>query len=116
MGILAEVGMGAHRVEAGLLLRKAVLHSSMLFSAEAWSGVGPKEMKRLEQVDTHLLKLLLGGHSKCPSVFYHLETGTLMLRHIVMMHRMMYHHHILTRNDNETIKRKNQQKVIGISC
>ena len=105
MGILAEVGMGAHRVEAGLLLRKAVLHSSMLFSAEAWSGVGSKEMKRLEQVDTHLLKLLLGGHSKCPSVFYHLETGTLMLRHIVMIHRMMYHHHIITRNDDETIKK-----------
>ena len=87
MGILAEVGMGTHRVEAGLLLRKAFLHSSMLFSAEAWPGGGPKEMKRLEQVD--LLKLLLGGHSKCPSVFYHLETGTLMLRHIVMMHRMI---------------------------
>ena len=35
------------------------------------------------QVDTHVLKLWLEGHSKCPSVFYHLETGTLMLRHIL---------------------------------
>ena len=27
MGILGEVAMGTHRVEAGLLLRKAILHS-----------------------------------------------------------------------------------------
>ena len=105
MGILGEVGVGPHRVEAGLLLRKAILHSSLLYSAEAWSNVGAKELKRLEQVDTHLLKLLLGGHSKCSNVFYHLETGTLMLRHILMINRMMYHYHILTRNENKTIKK-----------
>ena len=99
MGILGEVAMGTQR------LRKAILHSSLLFSAEAWSNVNMKDIKRLEQVDTHLLKLLLEGHSKCPSVFYHLETGTLMLRHILTKNRMMYHHHILTRNENETIKK-----------
>ena len=117
MGILGEVAMGTHRVEAGLLLRKAILHSSLLFSAEAWSNVNIKEIKRLEQVDTHLLKLLLEGHSKCPSVFYHLETGTLMLRHILTQNRMMYHHHILTRNENETIlkiyKKQKEDHVKG---
>ena len=117
MGILGEVAMGTHRVEAGLLLRKAILHSSLLFSAEAWSNVNTKEIKRLEQVDTHLLKLLLEGHSKCPSVFYHLETGTLMLRHILTKSRMMYHHHILTRKENETIlkiyKKQKENHVKG---
>merc|ERR1711989_283291 len=117
MGILGEVAMGTHRVEAGLLLRKAILHSSLLFSAEAWSNVNIKEIKRLEQVGTHLLKLLLEGHSKCPSVFYHLETGTLMLRHILTQNRMMYHHHILTRNENETIlkiyKKQKEEYVKG---
>ena len=112
MGILGEVAMGTHKIEAGLLLRKAILHSSLLFTAEAWSNVNTKEIKRLEQVDTHLLKLLLEGHSKCPSVFYHLETGTLMLRHIVTKNRMMYHHHILTRNENETIRKIYEKQKI----
>ena len=113
IGILGEVGMGVHRVQAGLLLRKAVLHTSLLYSAEAWSNISVKDVKRLEQVDTHLIKLILGGHSKCSNVFYHLETGTLMLRHILMIHRMMYHHHIITRNENETIKKVyNKQKEV----
>ena len=39
MGILSEVDMGVNQLEAGLLLREAILISGMLFSAEAWSGL-----------------------------------------------------------------------------
>ena len=76
MGILGEVALGSHRVEAGLILRSSILVSSLLWSAEAWSAVNDKEIKRLEQVDTHFLRLLIGGHSKFSTVFHHLETGT----------------------------------------
>ena len=76
MGILGEVALGRHRVEAGLILRSSILVSSLLWSAEAWSAVTEKELKRLEQVDSQFLR-----HSKCPTVFQHLETGTLKLRH-----------------------------------
>ena len=37
--------------------------------------------------------------------FHHLETGTLKIRHMLSYLRLMYHHHILTRNDDETIKK-----------
>ena len=103
LGILGEVDMGVNRIEAGLLLRKAILTNSLLFSAEAWSNVDDKDIKRLEQVDTSLLKSLSKGHSKTPVVFHHLETGTLMLRHMLMINRIMYHHHILSRGEEETI-------------
>ena len=103
LGILGEVDMGGHRMEAGLILRKAILTNSLLFSAEAWSNVTEKDIKRLEQVDTCLLKSLVKGHSKTPVVFHHLETGTLMLRHILMINRLMYHHHLLSRGEEETI-------------
>ena len=63
LGILGEVDMGANRIEAGLLLRKAILTNSLLFSAEAWSNVSEQDIKRLEQVDTALLKSLVKGHS-----------------------------------------------------
>ena len=65
----------------------------------------------MEQVDSHFLKLLGDGHSKSPTVFQHLETGTLKLRHILMINRLMYHHHIVNQNDEETIKKVyNKQK------
>ena len=34
-----------------------------------------------------------------------METGTLKLRHILSMNRMMYHHQLLTTDDCETIKK-----------
>ena len=64
-----------------------------------------KDIKRLEQVDSALLKSLSKGHSKTPVVFHHLETGTMMLRHMLMVKRLMYHHHILSRGEEETIQK-----------
>ena len=53
VSILGEVDMGGHRMEND---GKAILTNSLLFSAEAWSNVTDKDKKRLEQVDTCLLK------------------------------------------------------------
>ena len=36
LGILDTVDMGTHRIEVGLMLRKAMLTSGLLYSAEAW--------------------------------------------------------------------------------
>ena len=77
MGILGAVDMGCNRLEAGLLLRQSILINSLLYSAEAWSGVTEKQLARLESVDTALLTQLTGGHSKSALEFNHLETGTL---------------------------------------
>ena len=50
-------------------------------------------------------------HCKTPVEFHFLETESLMLKHILTINRMMYHHHILTRDENETInKMYNKQK------
>ena len=105
MGILSSVDISVHRLEAGLMLRQAVLINSLLYSAEAWSGVTARHLARLEVVDTALLRRLTGGHAKCPSEFYHLEAGTWMLRHHLTYRRLMYHHHLVTREENETIQK-----------
>ena len=105
MGILSEVDMGMHKIEVGLMLRQAILISSMLYSAEAWSGITEKQLARMEVVDSALLRRLTGGHVKCATEFLHLETGTWKLRHHVTYLRLIYHHHILTRDNDETIKK-----------
>ena len=105
MGILSEVDMGVNQLEAGLLLREAILISGMLFSAEAWSGLTEKQLTRMEVVDSALLVRLADGHSKCPSEFNHMETGTWKLRHHLSYLRLLYHHHILTREKEETISK-----------
>ena len=96
LGILSEMNSGHHRLEIGLVLRMAILTNSLLFCLEAWSNLNEQSLKRLEQVDSALLRALVNGHSKCPVIFFHLETGTLKLRHLLVINRLMYHHHILT--------------------
>ena len=58
--------------EGWLLLRKAILTNSLLLAAEAWSTVTDADNHRLEQVESALLKSLVKGHSKTPTIFHHL--------------------------------------------
>ena len=75
------------------------------FLAETWSEVTEKHLARLEVVDNSLLVRLTGGHSKCASEYNYLETGSFKLRHHLTYLRLLYHHHILTRDKNETISK-----------
>ena len=81
--ILQEGPFASHRVEAGLLLRRSVLVNSLLFSTDTWSAVTERDLARMQVVDNALMYSLTGGHSKAPVEFYFLETGSLMLKHII---------------------------------
>jgi hypothetical protein len=63
------------------------------------------DLARIEQVDQSLLESLVSCHSKTPKELAHLELGTLKLRHILTQNRLLYHHHIITQNENETIRK-----------
>ena len=104
-GILAEMP-DIRRIEVGLKLREAKVHNGILYNIEAWSNVSDKDMDRLGQVDTAALRAIMGGgHSKCPQAFYFLEFGTLMVKHTVMIRRLMYHYNIVRRDNCETIRK-----------
>ena len=102
--------MGANRIEAGLLLRQSILVNSVLYSAEAWSGVTNKQLARIKVVDSALLQKLIAGHSKCTAEYHHLETVTRKLRPILSYKGLMYHHFILTREGVETISKIYQKQ------
>ena len=103
-GILAELPE-VRRVEVGLQLREAKIVNGMIFSSESWSSISDAELTRLEQVDMSGLRALVKGHSKCSTAFIILEFGVLQLRHRIMFRRMMFHHHLLTRDNQELIKK-----------
>ena len=97
--------MGDNMVELGLLLRNSILVNSLLFTSETWSNIKEEDIKRLEQVDQSLLNHLVSGHSKSPLEFVYLETGSLKLRCILTQNRLMFHHHLLGLDENETLKK-----------
>ena len=111
MGLISEVTSSDFRIRIGLKLRKSKLCSGLLCNSEAWSSISERDMTRLEQVDLSFLRGLTGSHAKTVSEFMYIELGVLKVRHIITYRRLMFHHHIITREDQETIKKiYNKQK------
>ena len=77
----------------------------MLFNSEAWHGITSAHIVKLESVDEALVRGLLKAHSKTPKEFLHFETGKISLRWIVTQRRINYLKPILTRDDDEVIKK-----------
>ena len=103
-GILAQLPDN-RKVEIGLKLRDAKLINGMIFSTESWSKVSDTELRRLEQVDISMLRNLVDAHSKCNKAFVLLEFGVITVSHLIMIRRMMYHHHMISRDNKEIIKK-----------
>ena len=105
LAIVEEIPLGRYRMEIGLNLRQAMLINGILYNSEAWHDINEKEIKRLEEVDEHLLRSLVNGHAKTPLEFIYLETGSLPLRFIISSRRMCFLQIILRRKDSELTKR-----------
>jgi hypothetical protein len=82
-----------------------MLLNGILFNSEAWHGVTNAHIVKLEKVDEALLQEILQAHSKTPTEFLYLETGTLPLRWIIAQRRINYMKHILKMLDGELIKK-----------
>ena len=105
LAIVEEIPLGKYRMEIGLNLRQAMLINGILYNSEAWHDINEKEIKRLEEVDEHLLRSLVHGHAKTPLEFIYLETGSLPLRFVIASRRMCFLQTILRREDRELTKR-----------
>ena len=54
-------------------------------------------------LDRKILRLILGAHGKAPHEMLYLETGALKISHVIAVRRLLYHHNILKRHDDEII-------------
>ena len=87
-------------------------NAGILYNSEVWHSISGEEIRMLEMVDEHLLRLLVKGHSKTPLEFLYLEVGAIPIRFIISSRRILYLQTILQRPDKELIKRVyNAQKT-----
>ena len=82
-----------------------MLLNGMLYNSEAWHALKYEEIKLLEKVDEHLLRLLVRGHSKAPIEFFYLEAGATPIRFIISCRRVLYLQTLLHRSENELTRR-----------
>lgn len=104
LAIVNDIPLGKYKMEIGLMLRQAMLLNGVLFNSEAWHAINESEIRLLEAVDEHLLRSLVGGHSKTPLEFLYLEAGALPIRFVISCRRIIYLQTILKRSDEELTK------------
>ena len=102
MSILSEIPLGKYKTEAALKLREAMLLNGVLYNSEAWHGVTNAQFV---QLDESLLRGILNAHRKTAKEFLYLETGTIPIKYILAQRRINYVKHILSRDDNELIRK-----------
>ena len=97
MIILKEVCLGQYHFMVAMLLREALLFSSLLLSAETWFNVTKREIDQLQLVDKSLMKQILSAPAKSSICSLYLETGTYSIEYVLIMKRIMFLHYILNR-------------------
>ena len=79
--------------------------SVVLFNAETWHRLTKENINKLESIDLMLLRKLFKTPISTPKPSLYLETGCIPIRYLIKGKRIMYLHHILTREENALIKR-----------
>ena len=103
--LLTDMPFGKRRLQIGLMLRDAMFVNGVLFNSEAWSSINQKHIEEIETIDRTLMRFLIGAHAKTPSEILYLETATIPLRYTMSIRRLMYHQTLLSRPEEELIKK-----------
>ena len=102
--MLVEAMLGKEHVETAMLVRNAILVSSLIFNCEAWYGLTKKEVEVLEKVDEQLLRKILGCSAKTPKYLMYLELGVLPIGFIIQSRRIGFLKYILDQKDSSLVK------------
>ena len=90
-------------------LRGSLFLSSILANSEAWVGVYNKNTSDLEAADEQLLGTIfksdLTKHAKTPKELLYLETGTILIRFILMSRICNFLWYILSQNEDSLLSR-----------
>ena len=103
--ITDDIPLGQWRIQAGIMLRQAMLVNGTLFNSECWQGNSvSKDICSLNKPDEALHRSLVTAHAKTQLEFLHLEFGTVPMNIIHAGRRANYLQYILQKDSNELIK------------
>ena len=88
--ILEEVFFSKYYFKVAKIFRESLFINSILLNSEAWYNLSKKNIDDLEKVDNILLRKTLEVGQSVPTAFLHLELGTVPLRFIIKMRRILF--------------------------
>ena len=87
--------------------------NSILLDTEAWCNVTSKTINELKKMDNLLLRNITNSISTVPTVFLHLELGTIPLKFIWQSRRLMYLHYLLHENTDSMVSQVLSAQIVN---
>jgi hypothetical protein len=103
MSILEDICFGKHHFKVAMVLRGALLISSLLTNSEAWYNLSTAEIEELERVDESLMRRVLECPSSTPKEMLYLELGVSPIRSIIKSRRINFLQYILKEDKSSLI-------------
>ena len=100
---LTHTPAGKYHFELAVIMRNAVLISSILSCSETWYNITEVEYRKLEQTDEILMKKILNCSSQITHEVLYLELGLMPARFIILLRKLMYLQHILKQKSQDTL-------------
>ena len=79
--------------------------NTVLINCEIWHGLKETDLADIKLIDNQLLCYICSAHDKTPVEFIFLKTGAFSISHIISSRRLNYLWEILSRNEDELVKR-----------
>ena len=93
--MLERIPGGPFNFEIAVVLRNALLISSILSNSEVWYGLTKLEAEQLEQIDEMWIRNLFELPRNVPKDLLYLELGLVPIYYIIKGRKQMFLHHIL---------------------
>ena len=103
--MLEKMPGGTFHFELAVILRNALLISSILSNSEVWYGLTKKDYQMLEQVDEMWMCNLFECSKNVPRDILYLELGLVPISFLVKGRKQMYLHHILQQKEDSLLYR-----------
>ena len=101
--MLESVSLGQHYFKIALLLRESMLINGIITSAETWYGLKEREIDQLADIDHQFLRFIFEVPQSVPTCALFLETGSLTLKTIIKMRRVVFLHYLANLKEDEML-------------
>ena len=111
--ILEGIPFGEFYFEIAVVLRNALLVSSMLCNSECWYNVTKAELDLLETIDVQFLRRTLKVPKSTPKEMLYLELGCVPFRQLIQKRRILFLHYILNESNESLMYRFLQSQILN---
>ena len=104
-GFMRETSLGYHTLSVYILLHNAIFLPDILFNAQAWSNITPRNITQLTTLQTRYLKKMMGVRQSTANAFTFLELGVLPVKYEIHKRQLSFFHHILHLPEDDPVKK-----------